>query len=304
MNKKYLVFPLISIALIGCSGIKAPDFEPYSKKVTADKFADAFEKSGFDDYLNFEKSTYGSSYTGYEIEHTEKVDNVVLLEVNGIEENNSTFKFDKENNISLSTRREKTDYSVSGATGIKNQSVSAYSINRQYQFHEFEEGNKLVSIDKDQKVYYLADSDRPEIIASEPTINMSKYELGLYSWTNYTGDVNSKFYFYVDNQVFTVIQETKITENDKDLGIKDEITSSLVYQYQIVNEDTILFRLSLENKAVTTYTKSGDNHAKGEVDTVSVKIYHTMEVHVANVSLQAIDLSTFAFRGADLDEAL
>ena len=312
--KKNIILPLLISALTisGCNSIKAPTFKTFSNVVNYYQFLDKLNDSDFDKFFLFKSSLVGSSYTAKVTEEENKAENVLLSKFYSSTENKYSFKYDHENERSFFNEKEEDVSTVDGADGIK-QSATSLSASRQYQLYvdptqELYKLEYLICIDKAQQVFYKVtdDGNAGELAGYKSMSGLLTFSIFVAFFPLSEEEAKQATKFYFDNEMFTIDMHftTTYPTYDNELNKVSTVEEKIdrTFQVDLSKENKIDFRYSDLMVTTTKYEMSTGTHEMGEINIRTVKTYQTSNLEMKDVTINEIDVSSFAYREKDLGD--
>ena len=311
MKKNFiLALPIFALTLVGCNDIKAPSFRRYSNEVPFDDFLESIKDSSFDSFFTYENSLQGSSKTA-SIKAESSYSNSRLMKTNKFTSQcDYSFKYDSNNHRSSFSEKEEDVATITGVDGTT-QTANQLNASRQYQLHKFEdeEEGKLISIDKAQKVYYLADGTKDEVGSMAAYKSMS----GLLVFSIYVAfyplldeETQSLVHFYDDNSIFTVYsyssEDMQLKNDEGEVYASTTEESEVIFQLDLSKENKISFKYSDTTKISTVYEIDYEKHLKKDLEIKEIINYQSSNYELKDLTINEIDVSEFAFREQDLED--
>ena len=308
-NKVLFTLSIFAFTLSACGNIKTIKFDKYSHRVSYEQFILEYSQSPIQSLLLVDSSMEGSSYVGVETNETIRAfDKTVLSDVESVSENNYSFKFDAENNRAYSYEKEEVTRSVSGATGTK-QTVSSLKAKRYYQMHQFEEEEpeQLISIDKDQKVYYLLYGENAGDYAMYKSVNgILSFSILMAIFPLMTDEYKLTTDFYIDDKIYTVTHKSTenvvVTDTDGNTIAYREEATDVIYQFDVSKENVVKFRSTNTVTLTSRYAKAYSGHEKDERVVSTTKTNQNTNIYLKDITLNEVDVSSYAFRDEDLGD--
>ena len=315
MKKNFiLVLPIFALTLSGCNEIESPKFKKYSNEVSYQDFLQEVTGKKFDEFFTFESSMEGSAKTT--IQSEEKTYSYGRLESDVIttSKKDYSFKYDSVNQRSNFNEKEEVVTTFQGFGGSR-QSANLLKASRQYQMHTFddeeEEGktvDKLISIDKAQKAYYLETETGSvaNLAAYKSMSGLLVFSIYISLYSLLEPEVRESIRFYNDNSILSVYSYSEIQRGNKDsdnnvISITKETTET-IFQLELTKEKKVVFRYSDISTTEITYLVDTSKHYKNDTELKKNINYQTSKFEIKDLTINEIDVSDYAFRDKDLED--